>query len=277
MNAMLRSSILYACETYYNLKEGEIRQLERIEEQFMRELLKTSQGCPIVQLYLELGQTPARFEIIKIRLLFLKYILDQNPSSMIFKFFELQLESSSRGDWTTMCLENLRYLSINLSLEEIKKLSCNKFKSILKESIQKTALSYLIGKQGSKGGEIQYTELYMADYLLPINSEMSREVKQEVFSMRNKMTRIPANYSSSTVTHECVCGKQENMEHVYTCIKLNSDEPEIEYKSVYSNNNEMIRKVYRRFADNLKKREMILTERENELPRDPSCDPLYSV
>ena len=118
--AMLRSSILYACETYYNLKEGEIRQLERIEEQFLRELLKTSQGCPIVQLYLELGQIPARYEIIKIRLLFLKYILDQNPSSMIFKFFELQLESSGKGDWTTMRLENLRYLNINLSLDEIK-------------------------------------------------------------------------------------------------------------------------------------------------------------
>ena len=98
MNAMLRSSILYACETYYNLKEGEIRQLERIEEQFLTELLKTSQGCPIVQLYLELGQIPARYEIIKIRLLFLKYILDQNPSSMIFKYFELQLESSGKGD-----------------------------------------------------------------------------------------------------------------------------------------------------------------------------------
>ena len=55
----------------------------------------------------------------------------------------------------------------------------------------------------------------MADYLLPINNEMSREEKQEVFSMRNKMTRIPANYSSSTVKHECVCGDQENMEHVY--------------------------------------------------------------
>ena len=243
----------------------------------MRELLKTSQGCPIVQLYLEVGQIPARFEIIKIRLLFLKYILDQNPSSMIFKFFELQLESSGKGDWTTMCLENLRYLNINLSLEEIKKLSCTKFKNILKESIQIAALSYLIGKQGSKGGEIQYTELYMADYLLPINNEMSREEKQEVFSMRNKMTRIPANYSSSTVKHECVCGDQENMEHVYTCIQLNSDKPEIEYKSVYSNDNEMIKKVYRRFEENLKKREILLNERENGPPRDPSRDPLYSV
>ena len=82
-------------------------------------------------------------------------------------------------------------------------------------------------------GEIQYTEIYMPDYLLPINSGMSREEKQEVFSMRNNLTRIPANYSSSTVKHECLCGYQENMEQVYTCIQLNSDTPEIEYKSVY--------------------------------------------
>ena len=74
MNTMLRCSILFACETYYNLKESELRQLERIEERFLRELLKTSTGCPITQLYLEVGQYPARYEIFKIRILYLKYI-----------------------------------------------------------------------------------------------------------------------------------------------------------------------------------------------------------
>ena len=46
MNVMLRSSILYGCETYYFLKENEMRQIERIEESFMRQLLKTTKGCP---------------------------------------------------------------------------------------------------------------------------------------------------------------------------------------------------------------------------------------
>jgi hypothetical protein len=73
----------------------------------------------------------------------------------------------------------------------------------------------------------------VADYLQPINSEMSREEKQEVFSMRNKMTRIPANHSPSSVKHGCVCVDQENMEHVYICIQLNSENPETEYKSAY--------------------------------------------
>ena len=63
MNVILRGSILYACEVYYNLKECEIRQIERIEEGYLRQILKTTKGCPIVQLYLSVGQVPARFEI----------------------------------------------------------------------------------------------------------------------------------------------------------------------------------------------------------------------
>ena len=39
----------------------------------------------------------------------------------------------------------------------------------------------------------------------------------------------------------------------------------------------MIKRVYRRFEENLKKREILLNERENGPPCDPSRDPLYSV
>ena len=59
MKSMLRSSIYYACETYYDLKETEIRKLERIEEIFLRKILKTSSGCPINQLYLKVGLAPS--------------------------------------------------------------------------------------------------------------------------------------------------------------------------------------------------------------------------
>ena len=50
LNSMLRGSILYASETYYNLKEIETRHIERIEEGYMRKDLKTTKGCPIVQI-----------------------------------------------------------------------------------------------------------------------------------------------------------------------------------------------------------------------------------
>ena len=87
---MLRSSIIYACETYYGLSKYHIRQIERIEDNFLRKLFKASKGCPIAQLYLESGHIPVRFQIYKSRLLFLKYILEQDPKSLLYNFLTQQ-------------------------------------------------------------------------------------------------------------------------------------------------------------------------------------------
>jgi hypothetical protein len=153
MNVMLRGSILYSCEMYYNLKENELRQIERIEEGLIRKILNTKKGFPITQLYLELGQHPARFEIQKMRILYLKYILEQPDDSQLKKFLNLQFEKPTRGDWASTCLKDLRELNISLSLEEIQQMTKYRFSNILKERIHENALKYLTGKQGKKGKE----------------------------------------------------------------------------------------------------------------------------
>ena len=56
MNSILRGSTLYACETYYNLSENEVREIERIDEDFMREVFETGKRCPLYLLYLEGGR-----------------------------------------------------------------------------------------------------------------------------------------------------------------------------------------------------------------------------
>ena len=98
LNVMLRSSILYASETYSNIKETELRAIERIEENYLRILLKTTRGCPISQLYLETGHQPARFEIFRRRLLFRKNILYEKPNSRIYQFVKLRKTDKRRLD-----------------------------------------------------------------------------------------------------------------------------------------------------------------------------------
>ena len=120
LKVILRSSILFASETYYNLKETEIRTLERIEESFLRKLFKTTTGCPISQLYLETGHYPARFEVFRRRLLFLQNILKEKSDSLILKFVTLQLENPRKGDWASSCIQALKYLNIELSIDDIK-------------------------------------------------------------------------------------------------------------------------------------------------------------
>ena len=125
MNCMLRSSILYAAETYYDLKENQLREIERIEEGFLRRLLKTSRGCPISQLYFSVGQIPARFEIMKMRIMFLWDILNEDEESTIYKFLQLQVEQPTRGDWVSMCRENLKQLELPSHLMTLNKI-CSK-------------------------------------------------------------------------------------------------------------------------------------------------------
>ena len=180
MNAILRPTILYASDMYYNLKESEVRQLERIEEGYLRKVLKTTKGCPIVQIYLELGQAPARFEIQKMRCLYLKYILSQDEDSLLFKFFKLQEEQSSKGDWVWTVLADLKELRIEKSLDEIKQMSQYQFSNLLKLRSKENALKYLIGKQKTKGSEIKYSNLEMSEYLMPINEILTIEQKQKI-------------------------------------------------------------------------------------------------
>ena len=139
------------------MKENEIRALERIEEHFIRKLLNTTKACPISQLYLEVGQQPARFEIMRKRLLFFKDILNEEPKSLIFRFIMLQFEKPTKGDWASSCMKSLEYLNLKMSLEEIKLMKKTQFKKIIENSIKEKAFQYLLEKRGSKGSQIRYS------------------------------------------------------------------------------------------------------------------------
>ena len=90
MKSLLRTSILYSIETVYNLQESEMRQIEQIEEQYLRQLINTQKGCPLSQLYLEFGVYPARFEAMKLRILFYNYIQNQPKEYMLNQFLQIQ-------------------------------------------------------------------------------------------------------------------------------------------------------------------------------------------
>jgi len=106
----------------------------------------------------------------------------------------LQLENPTKGDWASSCQNNLRDLQINLSFEEIKQSSKKQFNILLKESILQKSFEYLMTKRGSKGQEINYSELKMAEYLHPGYENISINEQRSIFSIRNRMIEIPANF-----------------------------------------------------------------------------------
>ena len=167
---------------------------------------------------------------------------------------QIQFKQPKRGDWASTCLKNLNELGIEMSLEEIKIMKKSKFKSILDEKLSVVAFNYLKRKQGSKGKEIQFSELEISDYLLPW-SGLLLDDQRKIFSLRNKMVKIVNNFSS--VKQACLCGELENLEHLYICEQFNIDKNEevTPYSEIYTNNISNQVKVLRRFEQTFLKRE----------------------
>ena len=164
---------------------------------------------------MELGQVPARFDIIKLRLYFLKYILQQDPESTISKMYQLQIENPKRGDWASTANKNLQDLKINLSNEEIRKMPRSTFNNLVRNKCRENAFEYFTNKRGKKGKDFNYKSLKMSEYLLP-NKELSIEQQRTIFEIRNNMAKIKSNFCSEKENNsKCICGKSENMAHIY--------------------------------------------------------------
>ena len=133
---------------------------------------------------------PARFAIMKSRLLFLKSILNKKEDSRIFQFVKLQLENCQKGNWIPYinCLKNLK---MEQSIEEIKTMKTNRFKNIWNRKLKKIHLNTFWINIKKKGNEIIYSELQMADFLLPNENIESIEDQIYLLAIRHKMINIP--------------------------------------------------------------------------------------
>ena len=249
--------ILYASETYYNLTESETRQLERIKEIYLRRLLSTPRSCPISQIYLETGQYPARFEIMKKKLLFLKYILNQEEESTIYKFLQLQTKFPIRGDFVSSCISIMKQLKINLTFDEIKIFPVRKLKSLIISKINQESLDYLLKKRKSKGHEIEYKTLQTSDYLLPNKIITDINDKRILFSLKNKMLRLSNDIGKQ---EQCICKSELDLIHIYECKTLNSSNISIMYNRIYNGTLIEQQTILNRMKINLEKRQEIINK-----------------
>ena len=115
--------------------------------------------------------------------------------------------SSQHSGNPRQCLQDLDELKISETFDKIRKMTHASFSSLIKLRLKENALKYLLGKRKSKGKEIIYPNLEMADYLLPTNEKLTIEEKRNLFAIRNRMVEISSNFSKSEHEPTCVCGE----------------------------------------------------------------------
>ena len=148
--SMLLSSILTNSESWYKVTQEERNMLERCDENLLRMIFETPLTTPKCMLYLESGCRPIRFTIMRKRLIFLYYILNEKEESLINRFFKAQEQKISKNDWYNQVLEDMDYLEICLTLDQIKEAPMTQFIKLVDDSIKEKSFEYLIGDKNKK-------------------------------------------------------------------------------------------------------------------------------
>ena len=91
---VLRESMIYNSEAWYNVTNRELDLLESVDLQFLRKILNAPRSTPKEMLYLEMGCVPFREMIRKRRISFLQYIVNENENSML-KIFLMKSKQKS--------------------------------------------------------------------------------------------------------------------------------------------------------------------------------------
>ena len=233
LNSLLRASLLYAAETYFNLTEKNLRLIESIEEDCMRKILGTGKSCSMSLLYLETGHLPARFQIDIMMLNFLQYILHQGHDSLMFKFFKAQCESPTRGDWVLNVKKVIKNINLNITFEEITHMKKHKYQTLVNEKVRTSAFQYLLSKVKSKGKEINYRSLFQCqEYLLP-NNFLTLNEQREIFSYRTRMNKLKYNFSGNNDKEFFEYGVEMTNLHLYECLKLNRNNKTVPYVKIF--------------------------------------------
>ena len=121
-----------------------------------------------------------------------------------------------------------------------------------------------MNNRGQKGSEISYTDIEMAEYLLPDNN-LTIINKRRMFLIRNRMLDIPSNFSSNkNKEFNCFCGNFKDMKHIYECQLLNIEEPTENYEKIFTGNIEEQIIVFQRFENNFEKHEQYKNNTESE-------------
>jgi hypothetical protein len=106
----------------------------------------------------------------------------------------------------------------------------------------------------------------MQEYLLPNDMGLIIDEQRSLFSIRNKMVNIPANFGREI---KCQCGDYEDMAHILNCTYLNKEEVEenLIFEQIYSGSLAQQIDILKKCQQNFEERKIQVDEYEKEMSK----------
>ena len=146
---LLLGGLLNNVESWINVSKNDLEALEKPDVILMRKVLSSSGNPCKTFMMLELGILPVKFVIMKKRLQFLHYILNENTTSMIRQVYSALEKDSRKGDFVSLTNEDKIELDIDIDNTEIQIMSKWKWKGFIKKKVNSAALKSLVYENSS--------------------------------------------------------------------------------------------------------------------------------
>ena len=220
------STIVLNAETWVNLTENNIEELEKIDRILLKRIFEAPSSTSIKSLYLESGSIPIRYLIKAKRLMFLHYLLNREDKELISQVLYAQIEQPIKNDWFSTVLKDLKLFGLDyLEIKDIKSIKKEQCKKLIKDNCKDIALKYLLegNEDKTKLKNLKYYQLSIQSYLT--SSSISTRMKKYLFRFRTKMTNVGHNFGNKVKCPLCKLGN-DDQEHLFKCviIKINCEE-----------------------------------------------------
>ena len=255
------NGILWNVETWYDMSENDIKELEKIDKILIKRILNVPSSTPSALLYLELGMTPLKYLIQARRLLFLHHIITRKEDTLIYKFFNAQCREPAKNDWSETVKRDMEELDLNYEFSDIKSLSKNVWLKRVKEACKSKAFEDLTDTQMeySKGNNLGYGSLKMRGYLKTRDINKSQAIL--LFKIRTRMLNLKNNFKNGNNDLSCkVCfqGVDSQDHMMMECLRLGELINLKEYLSIFGEDEEQMAAVIKKVEKLQMKREEIL-------------------
>ena len=128
---------------------------------FIRRMFNVPISVPKESLYMDTGTLSLKYFIKKRRLMYLWHILHVDKKELLNKFCSAQKLDSSKDDWVEQITKDRMDLNIQLSDENIKSMSQDKFRLLVTIKTKEKAIKYLneVKSKHSKSSHVSLTKL----------------------------------------------------------------------------------------------------------------------
>ena len=127
---------------------------------------------------------------------YLHYLVNLKKTEMLFNVFKAQWNHPVKDDCTVQVKTDLQDLDIQMTLEEMRKISKNSFKRLVKVKAKEFALDYLLKLKDkhTKMDNLQYLELKLQNYLK--DDGISVMEAKNLYRYRTRVANFKENFKN---------------------------------------------------------------------------------